>query len=478
VGAGPDAARARLRSCASLTARGGLISASETSARSGGASAAGAAPSSGLRIGPVEFVPGITRGNVAALGGAAFFSIGLMTLVGNMQPYLFNEMLHIPIGQQGRLSSYLGVTSEIVVLALAGLTGAASDKLGRRRIYAFGFLMMSIAFCLFPLVQGIPGLFATRVIFAVGATFLAAMLATVIADYPVERSRGRLVGGTFFLNGLGVATLVGTATMLPRLYQGAGYDAFEAGQAAYWTIAGVMLIPLVIVARGLAPGAPHQADQKAGLFATMRIGIEAGRQPRVLLAYLAGCISRGDLSIISTFFLLWMTRAGLDQGMTAAEALAAGGKYFAVIQISATLWAVVVVFFIDRFDRVLALAGAAVLTCASYVTIGLIDDPFQPKMYAAAAFMGIGEMSAVLAAQSLIGQVAPEKGRGAVIGMFTFCGAIGIFAAELTGGYLFDHWRPSAPYIVMGLAAGVLAIVAFGVWLATRHSVAPAPATG
>jgi MFS family permease len=159
-----------------------------------------------------------------------------------------------------------------------------------------------------------------------------------------------------------------------------------------------------------------------------------------------------------------MVQAGKDQGMTPAEALSRGGGIFVAIQITATFWAITVISFIDRVDRVLFMAVASALACGSYVWFGLIDDPFQPEMFVAAVFLGIGEMSGILASQALIGQAAPERGRGAVIGVFTLCGSVGIFLAAIVGGTLFDIWRPSAPYIVMGCVSGLLSLLALWTW--------------
>jgi hypothetical protein len=38
-----------------------------------------------LKVGPWEFVPGVKRGHFNSLLGASFFTIGIMTLVGNLQ---------------------------------------------------------------------------------------------------------------------------------------------------------------------------------------------------------------------------------------------------------------------------------------------------------------------------------------------------------------------------------------------------------
>lgn len=430
--------------------------------------------SAGVKVGPWELAPGIERRNFFALLGAAFFSIGLLTLVGNLRPYLFTEMLNVPQDLQGRLSGWMDSVSEIPALALSSLIGAASDRLGRRALYAAGFLILGLAYFLFPFVSYGPSLFVMVFMMACGSALISAMLGTVIADYPRETSRGKLVGICFFLNGLGIASLVGLASQLPKLFQARGLSAYDAGVWTYWTVAGLCLIPMIIVARGLAgrratpTGSTDRTEDSGSLFSTLKIGLAAARDQRVRLAYISAAVSRASLSIISAFFFLWLIRVGQQQGMTVSEAYSQGGKIFATIQIAATIWAIVVISFIDRINRVLTMALGSALACASYTTFGLIDDPFQPIVYLAAAFLGIGEMSGVLASQALIGQVAPERGRGAVIGIFTLCGSIGILIAANVGGYLFDAWRPSAPYILMGVTSGLLCIAATHVHLSTR----------
>ena len=422
-----------------------------------------------LRIGPWELVPGVRRGHFNALLGASFFTIGLMTLVGNLQPYLFSAVLQVPIGVQGKLSGNLASFNEIIFLAAASLVGAASDKVGRRPIYALGFIIMAAAYVLYPLATEPAQLFLFRGVFALGAACVSAMLAAIIADYAMESSRGRLVGICFFLNGIGVATLVVFGGRLPRLIESMGAEPVWAARCAYWTVAAMCFLPFLIVAFGLQPGAPARSEKKEPLLATLRVGLAAARDPRVLLAYFSAMVSRGDLAVLSTFFLLWITTYGIGQGLSPAEAQAAGTKFFGLAQVVATLWALVVIFFIDKLDRTLAMALAMTLASASYLLIGSIDDPLGSGMYIAAAFMGIGEMSAILASQSLVGQVAQDRGRGAIIGVFSMFGAAGILAATFIGGILFDAWKPSAPYVLVGISDGILAIFAFAVYFAARR---------
>jgi MFS family permease len=337
-----------------------------------------------------------------------------------------------------------------------------------------GFAILAVGYALFPFARFDWTLYAMVFITACGASLVAAMLSAVIADYPRETSRGKLVGICFFLNGLGVASLVGLASQLPKIFLAQGMTPIEAGRAAYWAVAVLCLIPMVIVLRGLPRRAPGQLEEREPLLATLRVGIAAARDLRVRLAYASATVSRASLSIISAFFFLWMVQSGKEQGMSPAEAMQRSGGIFVVIQITATLWAVTVISFIDRIDRVLFMAVASALACFGYVWFGLQDDPFRPAMYVAAVFLGVGEMSGILASQALVGQVAPVRGRGAVIGVFTLCGSVGIFLAAIVGGTLFDIWRPSAPYILTGCLSGLLCLMAVYVWGRGRAAAAAA----
>ena len=83
-------------------------------------------------------------------------------------------------------------------------------------------------------------------------------------------------------------------------------------------------------------------------------------------------------------------------------------------------------------------------------------------MYFGAALLGLGEIFANLSAISLIGSSAPAKGRGAVIGGFSFFGALGIFIVAFVGGNLVESISPTAPFTMVGSAnIGLLMLALF-----------------
>jgi MFS family permease len=81
-------------------------------------------------------------------------------------------------------------------------------------------------------------------------------------------------------------------------------------------------------------------------------------------------------------------------------------------------------------------------------------------------------MSANLSATSLIGQEAPERGRGAVLGMWSWFGAAGILAIALVGGWLFDNVSKIGPFMFIAVANVALLVWAL-LLLHRARSVAP-----
>jgi len=107
-----------------------------------------------------------------------------------------------------------------------------------------------------------------------------------------------------------------------------------------------------------------------------------------------------------------------------------------------------------------AMALAMGLAAAGYISVAFVPDPFGVWMYPAGVLLGIGQISAITASQTLIGQEAPPAYRGSVVGMFSMFGAAGILFISSVGGWVFDRIGPVAPFVLIGVANGVLCVAA------------------
>ncbi len=180
-------------------------------------------------LGPVILSPGVLPQHGWTFLYAAFVSIGLVTFVSIGQAYILNEHLKIPIAEQGTISGNLVFWTEIVTLLFFIPAGVLMDRIGRKPIYIAGMILLAIAYGLYPMAQSVADLTLYRIVYALGIVAVTGGLATVMVDYPAERSRGKLIAITGFLNGLGIVILNQFFGGLPEKLIGRGFSGVEAG---------------------------------------------------------------------------------------------------------------------------------------------------------------------------------------------------------------------------------------------------------
>jgi MFS family permease len=430
----------------------------------------------GIAFGPrrlnLWMAPGVSRLNVYTLLFGSFFGIVMMSFVNASQPYLFTEVLHIPAAEQGPLAGHLTFVAEIVVILTIGLIGALSDKIGRKPLYVAAFLLLGTGYFLYPLARDVDQLVMFRMFLALGLACNTAMLPSVANDYPVEESRGKMLAVCFMLNGLGLVLVLTPLRLLLGFFDDlTGGDAGLTARYWLWTAAGICLLVSTVLLIGLKSGAPGQLKEREPMLATLRIGVRAGKNVRVALAYASAVVARGDMAVLSTFFVLWLTQQGIAAGMSTSEASTVALKFYILIQVFALCWLPVLGYVLDRIDRVAGLALAMVLGGSGYFSLFFLGDPLGVQMYLAAVLVGMGEISANLASLTLIGSEAPVKGRGAVIGLFSLCGAIGILLVAKVGGTLSGIFGPVAPFVLVASANVTVLVLAVLVLVFARPPV-------
>jgi MFS family permease len=420
------------------------------------------------KLGPVTLEDGVTRTNGVTLLYAAFATIGLVTGMAVLTPYLLTETLGLDEATQGRALGQLTIVNELTLILAYGPLGALSDRYGRRLIYAGGFLAMATAYLLFPHTDSLTGFSLVRVLYALGTGAATGMYGTLLADYAVEPDRGKLAAIGGILNGLGVVLLALALGAMPARLVGTGMEGQAAAQLTTAIAAAACFLTAAILFLGLKKG-PPPAAARLPMTTMLARGAAAARDSReIAIAYAAAFVARGDLAIVGTFTVAWGKQAAIAAGMSPSDAIQAGSIPFVIAQSAALLWPLAIIAFIDRLPRLKMLGLAMAIGAAGYLLMGLVGDPLAGAAIPFFALLGIGQISAVLGAQTLIGKAAPAAERGAVIGMFNFCGAVGILVIGAAGGWAFDHVGPSAPFLIVGALNAAVALAAF---LAAR----PAP---
>lgn len=417
----------------------------------------------------LDLAPGVSSGNVWTLLYGAFFTIGLLTFVGIGTPFILNVM-EIPLERQGTVTGDLVFYTEVAQLCLFVAVGVAADRIGRKAVFALGMAIMGAGYFFYPLAGDVGELTVARVVYAIGLAAATGMLGTVVNDYPAERSRGKMVGVVGICNGLGVVAIAIVMGSLPERLMAGGMDAASAGRITHWIVTGLCVLTAAVLAYGLKGGTPARAEDRPGIGELFTSGLVEAKNPRIALAYATAFVARSDLVVLGTFTVLWGTTAGIAAGMDLGEANSRGTRIFVTAQTAALLWAPIAGLIMDRVNRVTGVILCMSLAAAGYLSMLLVDDPLATDALPFFVLLGIGQISAFFGATVLIGQEAPLAKRGAVVGAFNLCGAVGILIAGKVGGTLFDQVSPAAPFAMIGVFN--LIVVLFAAWV---RVVAPNP---
>ncbi|MCE7903126.1 MAG: MFS transporter [Gammaproteobacteria bacterium PRO9] len=380
---------------------------------------------------------------------AAFISIGLFAYLTTLTPYLLEVNLGLPKNQQGTVSGNLQFWQEIVMLALIGWWGAVSDRVG---------------------------------VYGVALAALSGVLASVLADYAHDDSRGLFTGISLLLNGVGAVLFFMVLTRLPDFYANShwfaarGADSLHAGRYAYWTVAGIALLAACVML-GLKPGPPDAVRKSATLVELLRDGLAAGRKPRIAVSYIGAFAARADMAVINLFITLWIVQAATSTGVTPEQAIAKAGMITGLALAASMLWSPLFGLIADRIDRLTLLCVGYLLAAVGYGWVAALDDILSPAAIPALVCLGIGQSSTILSSSVLLAQEAPGDIRGSIFGLQTLCGAVGILALSAGGGLLFDRLGPHAPIVAVSVANGMVLLIAAGIRLRERQS-RGLPATG
>lgn len=424
----------------------------------------------GIKLGYIWLQPGVSRLNGWTLLYVLFISIGLLVFLNFQQPYVLEVMLGIPEDQHGRVIAQMGLVHEIVLISLVGPFGALSDRIGRRSVLAFGYVMIAAGYMAYPFATSVVMLTAFRAIFAIGAAAIICTFTTVLTDYPQDISRSKLIAIGSVLNAFGLALLAGVGGQAISWLTAGGYDPVVAGQIAIVGVGMVGFLSAAIVLFGLRGETLILEHQKIPIATLIKEGFGAARNPRIALAYASAFIARGDNVVIGAYLSLWAQQAGLAMNMTAGDAQAEAGKLLAIVMVAPLPVAALFGYLNDKLDRVTGLIIASGLGAIGYLVFGMLDNPLLGLAIPVGIVLGCGMVTSVIASQTLIGQEADPRITGSTLGAFNFFGSIGTLISTVLGGYLFDIWTKGGPFLMMGI--GSAGILLFAIYVRVRYGVA------
>lgn len=318
-----------------------------------------------------------------------------------------------------------GSTPELIGLALGGygLTqailqipfGLLSDRIGRKRVIAFGLVLFGAGSIVAALSHSIEGVILGRVLQGAGA--IGSAILALVADLTREEVRTRAMAMVGMTIGLGFLVAIVAGPVLARFIGVAGI---------FWLTAG--LAALGIAVTGAAVPAPAQ----------IRRHRDAEPVPALFARVLA------DRELLRLDFGIFVLHAILTASFLAVPALLAGtlhlGEgaqwtlYLPVLVASVALMVPAIILAEKRERMKEVFIGAILLLAASLLVLVLAGSSGAALVAALVAFFtAFNVMEASL--PSLVTKTAPADAKGTATGVYSSAQFLGIFVGGAAGGW-------------------------------------------
>ncbi len=420
-----------------------------------------------VSIGPIRLMPGIPRREVfvflfiAGIASMATFFINLM------QPFVFNEMMHIPVEKQGQLAGELLTVQQAVVLVFVSFAGALADRIGRKIMLIIALAGFGLTAFLLPLASSIFALFVIRFFFGIYSSAHTAGGPPKFYDYPDNASRGKFMALVMVFYALLNMILVGVVgSRIPTWLSNAGFSPDRAGTLALWGCAGVCLFAALIAGLFMMRDRPNRKEREqlakepflqvatkqftelAGAFREVFGYARQNRRFGILL--LTSFVVRTDEAVVGSFFALWITVQGAQEGMTTVQSLAVAGTVMFLMRGCALFVPPILGVLLDRFDRLTIYLLSLFMVGLSFICAPLVPSVTGVAIFAFALFIGMTESAQTISQQAYFGQEAPEHLRGTAYGLLAFFGTGSVVIVSLIAGFMFDWMGPTAPFILIG----------------------------
>lgn len=422
---------------------------------------------------------------------AAMMAIAGLVFINADQLYIMVDILDFPRNKVGDAAGTLVFSDELISMAMVPLWGALSDRIARRWVFALGFGFMAVAtalhpwaLCVFPqperpLASFPRSLLAFRCLFALGGSATTVTLTALIGDYARESSRARVAGITGLFSGIGALFAALVLGRLPtffardsNLIPGGLRDIPNGGATLVITfsITAALLFATALIVALLLRSPPDLLLDRPGRHLPMSkrlaIGISAAAHPLVALAYASGFVARADSIILNLFITPWvdnwMTAAGLcppqdPSGLTRCRpAKRLASTLMGISHCAMLLGAPIFGVLSERLGAVNAVTIPAGCGLLAFGVLYFLPNPQMPLVYAGMALAGLADIGMIVSSMALMAAVSSPQHRGALSGVYSFFGALGIIVASKLGGFLFDRFRETAPFAIVAVSSGLV----------------------
>src|SRR5262245_7421119 len=343
-------------------------------------------------------------------------------------------------GASALMVGLLGTSFSLMQFVFSPIWGRWSDRIGRKPIILIGLLGSCVSYLTLALATTLPLVFLARIIGGIaGANIPTAQAYIADVTTPENRAKGMgMVGAAF---GLGFIFGPALGGLLSRF-----------GPSVPMWFASALCLGNVIAAWLFLPESRVASTATTGM-SRLEAFRRAMTHPKMTL-------------LLSLYFLVTLAFSGFEAtfalfserrfGFTAATI----GLVFTFIgTVLALVQGVVVGKVVKRVGEAQLIPVAIVLIA---ISIGLVPFAYSvPVLLVAVGTLAMGMGFNSPAMSSMVSRLTDPNDQGGVLGLASSLASLGRVAGPAWGGFLFDHFGMTVPY----LAAAAMMLLAFAVSL-------------
>ncbi len=410
----------------------------------------------------ISFREGISKANVITLFTMCFFAM-LMNIAPTMLiPVYLQETINISRQHMGKINASLSVIVEIMIICFVGAVGVLSDKKGRRNLLVGGFFcggVLSLFFGSSHIISDIIGIdtpfvliYLFRSLLGLSLLFVWPQVQSLITDYTYVAGRGKAMAVMGFMYTSASLFSFLFLARLPKII----------GLYSVFVIIMLLGIFASIMSRiGLVDLVDKKQKEKIQwkeVFSLLK------KSPCLKITFSAAFASRADVVILAMFIMIWVSKEARHFGKTPFEAMAEGGITIALASIVGLICYPLWGYLVERIGRLKVLVIGMFFAGLGYTLIGFISNPFSIWMKVCIFIFALGVNGSGVGASTLTSDLAPRNLIGSLLGGYHTAAAIGIMFFLQTGGFLFDHFGHSSPFVLTGVADLAVVLFALITW--------------
>jgi MFS family permease len=372
---------------------------------------------------------------MAAMSGArglprTVWTLGLVSLLMDFSSETIHALLPVYLvtamgasfAEVGWIEGVAEATASITKL----FSGALSDWLGKRQLLAaIGYGLAALSKPIFPLAGSLGWIVAARFVDRVGKGVRGAPRDALIAAATPAELRGAAYGLRQTLDTIGA--FAGPLTAMALM--AASRDNFR---LVFWAATPPALLAAALIAFGVKES---EAPKRPARFP---LHIEEMRQLGAAFWSVIGLSAVFSLARFSeAFLILRAEQAGLPIALSPTVLIVMNVVYAAAAYPAGALS--------DRFGRAAPLALGILTLVAADLLLALASGLWSIGLGVALWGLHLGFTQGLLSA--LVADTTPDERRGVAFGLFNLVSGVMLLIASALGGWLWDRFGPSAPFL-------------------------------